>query len=585
MKTFLKAIDIYGGGINLTINRKEKIKTIAGGCFTLFTIFSLHIFAWFIGNDIFYKVRPFSYVDNQIISNYPKRYINKTIFPFAFGLTDYNSVPLIIENYIRYELIKKDFQISNKTGFFDLVNSTIIDYRACVPSDFPMINEKAFHAASLSGYVCPVSKDLFVQGYWSEKIVSFLSLSVKKCDYDLNPNFCATQEEIDKFIKERYININIITIENVLSVANYENPINPTLLILYKFLHTKNSKITNFMIQNNHLLTDFGFFIEAFEQKDFLKITELQTDVLEYDENVKEMMQMNIYSSNKSETYFRKYIKVTDILASLGGLIKVTIIIFTVLKMPLSKYEQFSLIYQNIISDENIFNNDNSCSSLNRNKLNGSNLFKDIREKEKINFNNYIIKEENKEYSFKSDVNALDGKIKSHKNNRKLNNSKFNNFNLIINNNEINNITKGNFTQSYYKNNEKINNLNNIIVSEQSKNIINSQIPVIPKNYNEERKLFNKIKNDNFIKKYFFKEFSYREKKDFDFISFFQCIDNTTSCEFVLGFVKYICGCKKSNHAKKYENIHLLNEKIKSILDINNLFQILIELDITKNSY
>jgi len=412
MKTFLKVIDIYGGGINMTVNQKEKIKTITGVLLTLFTVLSLHIMGWFIGNDIFYKVRPFSYVNNKIISEYPESYINKTNFPLAFGLCDYNSIPLVVENFIQYEIVKKDYKMSNLTGLFELVNSKNIDYRPCIPTDFPMINEKAFYGASLPFFFCPVVKDLFVEGYWSERIVSFLSVSVKKCNYDKNPNFCKTKEEIDNFIIERSMNFNIITIENVLSVVNYENPITPTLLISYKFLHTKNSKITNFMIQKNNLLTDFGFFIETFEQIDFLKISELQTEVLDFDENIKEMMQMNIYSSNKSESYFRKYIKITDILASLGGLIKVTIMIFSFLNIPYREYEKFSLIYQKIFSDENVLNendsinNNDSFSNLNRNILKNSKIYKGTGETKNININKEIINEENKEYCSKNNLSS-----------------------------------------------------------------------------------------------------------------------------------------------------------------------------------
>jgi len=590
MKKFLKAIDIYGGDINLTINKNEKIKTIMGGCLTLFTLLSLHILGWFVGNDIFYKVRPFSYVDNKITADYPKSYINKTNFPLAFGLSDYDSVPLVVENLIQYELVKKDFLISNKTGFFELVNSTIIDYRACVPSDFPMIKKEAFYAASLSGYFCPVSNNLFVEGYWSEKIVSFLSLSVKKCDYDINPNFCGTKAEIDKFIIERFMNINIITIENILSVANYENPITPTLLILYKFLHTKNSKITNFMIQKNNLLTDYGFFLETYEQNDFLKISELQTEVLDLDENTKEMMQMNIYSSNKSDTYFRKYIKITDILASLGGLIKVTLIFISFLNIPFKQFEKFSLIYQKIFSDEDDFNlnknentyYDDSFLMLNKKNFN-SNFSKKKGETKILNINNDIINEENKEYAIKNDSNALNEikKIKTF-------DEKFKTFNLKNSNGNIkknqvfNNLSKVNHIEVNNRHNEKINNLSNKIATKNSLDF-KSHFPKFSKNHIEQRKKFKKNKKDNFIKQYFFNKVSKQEIKENDYFSFFYYVDNTNSCNFFIGLVKYICGCKKSNNARKYEKINLLNEKIKTLLDINNIIQILIEYDITKN--
>lgn len=441
MKKFLKIIDIYGEEIKLTLDSKEKINTICGGILTIVTLFGLILFSWFIGNDIYYKSNPLSYLDLVIEENFPKINLTKTYFPIAFGLTDIDNYPIFNSSLLDVKLYERNYVMNKTSNLLELLYDRDIEFEKCTIEHFPSISIQEFNSASLNGFFCIKPSVIYVEGYWTQDILSYLSFRVSKCNYDLYPNFCVEKNRIDDYISANSVNFNILTIESILSVGNYEKPIKPTVYISYKFLHSQSQKITNYLIQNNYLITDNGFFSNACEETKFPKIVELQTDLLKIDEKSKEMIQMNIYSSNKSEKYFRKYIKISDILASVGGLMKVFITLFYFLMKPFNLLRKFKVLYKHIKSDHicknfidcvhpSFFNNSNKknfskkINNENNLKKNGPNrdkkniekeMERNIQREEQVTFNNFLNKANNpkanhKDFDCKENNNFINKK-------------------------------------------------------------------------------------------------------------------------------------------------------------------------------
>jgi len=57
---------------------------------------------------------------------------------------------------------------------------------------------------------------------------------------------------------------------------------------------------------------------------------------------------MTVYSHNNYETYYRRYIKVPEILASVGGLIKIIITIIAFANLPFSRINKYQTIINEI---------------------------------------------------------------------------------------------------------------------------------------------------------------------------------------------------------------------------------------------
>ena len=139
---------------------------------------------------------------------------------------------------------------------------------------------------------------------------------------------------------------------------------------MYKFSTTYGGKISNFMLQWQELLTDSNFFLSGYSTTNFIKMVELQTDMCELD-NKKTVNAFNFYSSNKYNSYVRKYIKIPEIMASVGGLIKACSVVIVL----------FYNVYLNVYRNEFLIN-----KIINTKLLTSSNIEKKI-----IRTNNDII--------------------------------------------------------------------------------------------------------------------------------------------------------------------------------------------------
>jgi len=175
-----------------------------------------------------------------------------------------------------------------------------------------------------------------------------LSFVTKKCDFKNFPQKCVTKQKINNLISENGINYNIFYIENYISIGNYTHPLRPLIINKWKFFQTESQKITNFKLQENSLKTDIAIFSTNYNDLKYAKLVEEPTDWINYSENDRILAMFNFHSSNISQQYFRKYIKLSDILASVGGLIKVFILIFTLIHKPFICLERFNLLFYSI---------------------------------------------------------------------------------------------------------------------------------------------------------------------------------------------------------------------------------------------
>jgi hypothetical protein len=209
----------------------------------------------------------------------------------------------------------------------------------------------------------------------------YFSIRIFKCNYDKTPDKCAKKEEIDYEIAAGKLFINIVTLENILTVANYEKPINPTSLVYYKFLNSEAAKVEFYGVQQQFLVTDSAIFSNSIETKEFLKLVKTDSDFMGIDPINKEMMRFNFYGFNKSDRFYRKYIKLTEILASVGGLLKVFMMVFKFIDMQVIKIKKYVILQEatesindyNNVNDSNNFNDKNNFNYQN-NIINASSL-------------------------------------------------------------------------------------------------------------------------------------------------------------------------------------------------------------------
>jgi hypothetical protein len=152
----------------------------------------------------------------------------------------------------------------------------------------------------------------------------------------------------------------------------------------YKFL-TQERKIINYNIERHNVITDLGAIFESTVSNEFYRAVELQTDLGMYDTKNKILIEWNIYTSNKTVYYFRKYVKIPEILASVGGFLKILNLLFAFIN------SQVATIVKHLSTIENVFERDeaynvNTTNITNAKLMDFTNVREDILKiKTKVN--------------------------------------------------------------------------------------------------------------------------------------------------------------------------------------------------------
>ena len=149
------------------------------------------------------------------------------------------------------------------------------------------------------------------------------------CDYDIYPNDCKTNSEIKDYIATNGINFNVYYIESQVQVKNYTYPLQQVPGLFYKYFDTDKYKVIEYLLQQDKLITDSGFLLPDQTTEYFFNAEEFSVDTLDFDLIEKKLIGYYLYASNKSDEHFRKYVKIPDILAYVGGLLKIFPLIFS----------------------------------------------------------------------------------------------------------------------------------------------------------------------------------------------------------------------------------------------------------------
>jgi hypothetical protein len=331
----LNSIDLYSDLPKINYNGRNKIKTKFGGILSVFTIILVIIATWLIGRDLIYKKEPTSYQQVKTSNKFSPINITSNNFPFGVSLSDEYGNLLNDMSYLNISLFLNKVTIKDD-GSIEKI-SLSLDKRNCIKEDFPQINTSIFEGSVVQNYTCIDYKkiqNLELSGYWSESLVSYIGIYVHKCDYETFPEYCKSEKEIDDYISSKMVNFGFLSLDYDVDVSEFENPLYNFITLPYFFL-TNELKVLDVMIDTNYVFTDRGYIFSHPNSLSYNRATIRNSDTGLYDKNSKKLLEANLYSSNKVTSTFRKYIKIPEIAASIGGIWKFITLVFSILNFPI----------------------------------------------------------------------------------------------------------------------------------------------------------------------------------------------------------------------------------------------------------
>lgn len=344
-----KCFDLLGSSIQLRLNNQSTVKTNTGALLTLILAFVTLLFTWLFGKDIVYKERPFSFQQVNILDNYPVYKMNSSSFPIAVAVQDFNGGTMKIDNYLELKILSSHYKVG-EDGIMKMDNSIPINLKNCNYSDFPELNATLFDSLGMSNSLCPENFDAEVFGYWSTPELKTLEIFLGYCNSNINSN-CKNKKEIEKFVIKNSASLTLFYLDTQIILNNYKEPTSKIVSIPYTFAQPGNFKLKNFMIQEDSIETDNGFFFESSDTIKFLKIREEQTDTSGFNES-EYLVNFSIFSSNKYTLNYRKYIRISEILASVGGMFKLFSVICNFINFHFSEVEKDLIIMNSLYEAE-----------------------------------------------------------------------------------------------------------------------------------------------------------------------------------------------------------------------------------------
>lgn len=350
-------IDVFGRNFIFTFGGKEKFKSKIGGYFTVLSFFITFYFIWLLGNEILYRSNP---KDNQILSLRDEP-LNVTLnVPTAFVVQDYRG--RIFDNYDRYITFEAFYWRKKRVlgKYEDYMIPENIKMRKCTPSDFSEEVYADFMKLGLQSGKCMDNSFKELGGDFTSDFAKFISVKVTPCYNTTERKTCAPHEESFAFLNTKTLVLSIKSEKIIYNSRDFEKPVKKVIgedniladpyifnfprYEMYEFrIETDDSLIGEHVSVNSYYEYVFlNDIITSFDNQGKVPTDFREIILFEY----------SFFESPTVKTRTRSYIKLTDVLASLGGILKIYLSIFNFV---------FYKIYQRIMYEQvitQIFNFD-----------------------------------------------------------------------------------------------------------------------------------------------------------------------------------------------------------------------------------
>ena len=420
IQTFITFIDLFGHSPTFIINNNLQYKTFFGGILSILAIIIAVITTIFFSQELFLKKSPSVNLNTESNLN-PDILHYFDNFEFIIGVQN-ESYTVTIDESLFYA---KGFLFNttiNETGIFNNVYE--IDLQPCNLALRNSPNYDIFKKYNLENFYC-ISKnqseinlnDIYLKEFWGNNGFQMLQIKFYECKNTTESQKCATEERLHNVLSNTDLSIYIT--DNYIRTNNYKEP-------FQRGVHEIFSQVSiNYIVsitqyyRHTQVESDNGIMFTTSSKINGFKKDELSKDI-NYNRTSPNFITYTLQLNNIIEKYQRKYYKIQDLAAQVGGVYNIIMVIcLFIMKLYeenyyfeylINKYFEVKLYKKNNnISNKdinNIYNNEtqkNSKNKIKTLKLSDSvkekrdsknfkslNITQDIKKQMKINENNSI---------------------------------------------------------------------------------------------------------------------------------------------------------------------------------------------------
>jgi hypothetical protein len=374
----IKLFDIYGSYFNLRINNQAKFKSIIGGFFSLITMAVFMFCILSFGQDFYYKRNPKisvkesflpdkepyqlqgnAYEDKHIMLYFNRDY-DDIFVPVLYNIYKSNMTQKILDRCDKSKISSSQAELMDKDGYRE---------------------NNVFYCFKVNDFI--LGSDSLAQ----REVSPSLSISLRRCDF-VDPELLAKSNFSCNY---DYLNDPTNSIDSLMVDVIFEKyGFVPELLQPFQkrlssfalsFGKDKFSKVQLPLIMNT-LEDDRGIISSSINKEIVLNVMDYKVNELSIGTTNFPMISFYFFVSEGTKTYLRSYQKLQDLLAAIGGFMKIIFAVLNVLNFVIRSY----LIDMHMI--ETLFRREEAESEFNK-ALKG-NLSVDTIKSSKIIFYTYF---------------------------------------------------------------------------------------------------------------------------------------------------------------------------------------------------
>jgi hypothetical protein len=362
--------DFISSDITITYKSQRKIKNLMGGLLSIMVILLSIFFFIYFSLDLFQKKHPKSYMISKYIPQTPKFYVNSTKDSLFFFLR--------INNHPKQKSLDETYISISAEVVFNHNNTKLNEYffeRCKYEEDFNAANKILFPMENINqwensdvNYFCLKGMTLsngtkiyknsteyipptIINGKNTlEYTYTVMRMPVKYCS---NKTFetgrttpCKSLDEI----KNQYpIQYQMYFVDYYVDVENYDQPFVPYVNQVSDVVFPGALSQVHIEFNSINIKTQNGIIFEEFDSQDAFKFsTSLSQSTSDETDKIAKIVTM---TNNMKEFYNRNYIRLQDVFANIGGILKVFVVCGQIINLFYSKFHDNVVIHNEILTD------------------------------------------------------------------------------------------------------------------------------------------------------------------------------------------------------------------------------------------
>ena len=381
IQTYITFLDLFGHSPSFIINNNLQYQTFFGGILSLIAIIISIITTIVFSRELFLKKSPSVNLNTETNPNPDILYYFDN-FEFIIGVQNESYTVTIDDSLFTAKGFIFNTSI-NESGIFNRVFE--IDLQPCNLALKNSPNYDIFKKYNLENFYC-ISKnqskinlnDIYLKEFWGNNGFQMIQIKFYECKNSTESQKCATEEKIKNALS--FTELSIYVSDNFVRTNNYEEPFQRGAHEIFSVVSIDFLvKITQFY-RHTQVESDNGLMFTTSSKINGFKKDEITKDI-NYDRKSSNFITFTLQLNNIIEKYHRKYYKLQDLAAQVGGVYNIIMVIcFFIMKLYEENYYFEYLI--NKYFEVKIYKKNNNISYKDTNDNNNNetkNLKNDIK--------------------------------------------------------------------------------------------------------------------------------------------------------------------------------------------------------------